>query len=76
MFRVYDRSGRQFNTQVKVKPTSKGAYDTSVEVYNTCLGVYDRSGGQANTSGTTKSTSNGPYGTSIDVYNTCLGVYD
>ena len=53
---VYDRSGGQVNTPLKVKFTPNGAYGTSIDVYKTCLGAYDPSGGQVNTSGKTKYT--------------------
>ena len=64
-------SGGQVDTLEKFK--SGG---TSIDVYNTCLGIYDRSGGQVNISGEVKSTSKGAYVTFIEVNNTCLGVYD
>ena len=63
------------NTSGTTKYTPKGGHDTSIYVYNTCLGAYDRSRGQVNAPVKVKSPK-GAYDTSIDVYNTCLGAYD
>ena len=48
---------------LKVKFTPKGAYDTSIDVYKTCLGAYDLSGRQINTPVKVKSTPKGACGT-------------